>query len=103
MSKTFETNAGKALTMVSCLKKHFNEVEHLGVSREVLNKLESNAKKAIDMNKEVDALRETVSEKLHKANEKLSEVKDLAMDYRKIVKTNFPYEKWERYGVMDKR
>lgn len=103
MSKTFEANAEKALTMASSLKKHFNEVEHLGVSRDVLNKLESNAKKAIDMNKEVDALRETVSEKLHKANEKLSEVKDLAMEYRKIVKMNFPQEKWERYGIMDKR
>ena len=103
MSKTFETNAEKALTMALNLKKHFNEVEHLGVSREVLNKLESNAKKAITMNKEVDALRETVSEKLHKANEKLSEVKDLAMNYRKIIKMNFPQEKWERYGIMDKR
>lgn len=103
MSKTFETNAEKALTMALRLKEHFNEVEHLGVSREVLNKLESNAKKAITMNKEVDALRETVSEKLHKANEKLSEVKDLAMNYRKIIKMNFPQEKWERYGIMDKR
>ncbi|MBQ8760959.1 MAG: hypothetical protein IJZ06_06005 [Bacteroidales bacterium] len=103
MSKTFEANAEKALTLASSLKKHFNEVENLGISREVLNKLESNAKKAIEMNREVDALRETVSEKLHKANDKLSEVKDLAMDYRKIVKTNFPQEKWERYGVMDKR
>lgn len=103
MSKTFETNAEKVLTMALSLKKHFNEVEHLGVSREVLNKLESNAKKAITMNKEVDALRETVSEKLHKANEKLSEVKDLAMNYRKIIKMNFPQEKWERYGIMDKR
>lgn len=103
MSKTFETNAEKALTMALSLKKHFNEVEHLGVSREVLNKLESNAKKAIDMNKEVDALRETVSEKLHKANEKLSEVKDLAMNYRKIIKMSFPQDKWGRYGIMDKR
>ena len=103
MSKTFEANAEKALTLASSLKKHFNEVENLGISREVLNKLESNAKKAIEMNREVDALRETVSEKLHKANDKLSEVKDLAMDYRKIVKTNFPQEKWEHYGVMDKR
>ena len=103
MSKTFETNAEKALAMASCLKKHFNEVESLGISREVLNKLESNAKKAIDMNKEVDALRETVSEKLHKANEKLSEVKDLAMNYRKIIKMSFPQDKWGRYGIMDKR
>ena len=55
------------------------------------------------MNREVDNLRETVSEKLHKANDKLKEVKDLAMNYRKIVKMNFPQEKWERYGIMDKR
>lgn len=103
MSKTFETNAEKALTMASCLKRHFNEVEHLGVSREILNKLESNSKRAIEMNREVDNLRETVSEKLHKANDKLKEVKDLAMNYRKMVKMNFPQEKWERYGIMDKR
>ena len=62
MSKTFETNAQKALTMASGIKKHIDEVAHLGISTEGLDKLEAEAEKAIAMIQEVDALRQTVSE-----------------------------------------
>ena len=103
MSKTFETNAQKALTMASGIKKHIDEVAHLGIRTEGLDTLEAEANKAIEMIQEVDALRQTVSEKLQAANKKLADVKELAMGYRQTIKNNFPPEQWEHFGIMDKR
>ncbi|MBQ6689186.1 MAG: hypothetical protein IJN02_08130 [Bacteroidales bacterium] len=40
MSKTFETNAQKALTMASGIKKHIAEVAHLGIKTEGLDTFE---------------------------------------------------------------
>ena len=103
MSKTFETNAQKALMMASGIKSHLSEVAHLGIKAEGLDTLEAEAKKAIEMILEVDQLRLVVSEKLQAANEKLADVKELAMGYRQTIKSNFPMEKWEDFGIMDKR
>ena len=103
MSKTFETNAQKALTMASGIKKHLAQVSHLGISPAGLEKLEAEANKAIEMIREVDALRAEVSEKLQKANGQLANVKELAMGYRQSIKAYFPIEQWEMFGIMDKR
>lgn len=65
--------------MASGIKKHIAEVAHLGIKTEGLDKLEAEADKAIEMIREVDALRQTASEKLQKANEQLADVKELAM------------------------
>lgn len=89
--------------MASGIKKHLSEVAHLGIKAEGLDKLETEANKAIEMIQEVDALRQTVSEKLQAANEQLADVKELAMGYRQTIKNNFPPEQWEHFGIMDKR
>jgi len=89
--------------MASGIKKHLFEVAHLGIKAEGLDKLEAEANKAIEMIQEVDALRQTVSEKLQAANEQLADVKELAMGYRQTIKNNFPPEQWEHFGIMDKR
>ena len=89
--------------MASGIKKHLSEVAHLGIKAEGLDKLEAEANKAIEMIQEVDALRQTVSEKLQAANEQLGDVKELAMGYRQTIKNNFPPEQWEHFGIMDKR
>ena len=89
--------------MASGIKKHLYEVAHLGIKAEGLDKLEAEANKAIEMIQEVDALRQTVSEKLQAANEQLADVKELAMGYRQTIKNNFPPEQWEHFGIMDKR
>lgn len=89
--------------MASGIKTHLSEVAHLGIKAEGLDKLEAEANKAIEMIQEVDALRQTVSEKLQAANEQLADVKELAMGYRQTIKNNFPPEQWEHFGIMDKR
>lgn len=103
MSKTFENNAQKALTMASGIKQHLSAVAHLGIKTEGLDKLEAEANKAIEMIREVDALRQEASEKLQKANEQLADVKEIAMGYRQTIKNNFPMEQWEKFGISDKR
>ena len=65
--------------MASGIKKHLSEVAHLGIKAEGLDKLEA------------------------EANEQLADVKELAMGYRLTIKNNFPPEKWEHFGIMDKR
>ena len=62
--------------MASGIKKHIAEVTHLGIKTEGLDTLEAEANKAIEMIQEVDALRQTVSEKLQAANEKLADVRN---------------------------
>ena len=89
--------------MASGIKKHIDEVAHLGIRTEGLDTLEAEANKAIEMIQEVDALRQTISEKLQAANEQLADVKELAMGYRQTIKNNFPPEQWEHFGIMDKR
>ena len=84
-------------------EQHLSEVAHLGIRTEGLDKLEAEANKAIEMIKEVDALRQEASEKLQKANEQLADVKELAMGYRQTIKNNFPLEQWEKFGISDKR
>lgn len=94
MSKTFENNAQKALDMAAGLRKNLAQVATIGVRAEVLDRIETESRAAIEMSREVDALREEVSQKLQAANAKLAEVKELAMPYRTLVKCNFPPEKW---------
>lgn len=103
MSKTFETNAQKALTMAAGIKKHLDQVAHLGVKEDVLDKITADAELAIEMSREVDSLRQLTSEKLQQVNDKLAEVKEAAMHYRTLIKCNYPPERWEEFGIMDKR
>ena len=44
-----------------------------------------------------------MKKKLQAANEQLYSVKDRADKYRKIIKTNYQQEEWERFGLLDKR
>lgn len=103
MSKTFEQNAGKALMMVAGIKKHPDEATALGIKAETLDALNLKAEKAIEMIREVDALRAVVSEKLQNANSCLAEVKEEAQLIRQLIKSNYPLERWCDFGIMDKR
>lgn len=103
MSKTFETNAGKALSLAKGLRNNFEEVARLGITKEQIDRIETEANRAIEMSREVDSLREVVSQKLQSANDLLAEVKEQANQCRTLIKSNYPLEAWERFGLTDKR
>lgn len=88
--------------MVAGIRSHFQELSKLGIGTAAVDKLEAEASKAIEMIREVDALRAEVSEKLRKAIQ-LCEVKDQANVLRYLIKSGFPQEEWVKFGIMDKR
>jgi len=103
MSKVFETNALKGKSLATGMKKRIAELEIYGVKEQDLTAMEQDADKAIDMIREVDSLREEVSNKLQAANEQLNSLRDRAFAYRKIIKQNYPQEQWAGFGLQDKR
>ena len=103
MSKVFEENAQKAISLSEGLKKHYSEVSRYGVVESELDRLKDDAQAAIARIKEVDAMRLEVSKKLIAANAALDDVKERAMKYRKLIKTHYSPEQWIRFGIQDKR
>jgi hypothetical protein len=85
------------------MKKHLTELSARGVKQETLDLLIKASEEAIRMSQEVDRLRMEASEKMHEANAALCDVKDKYNELRMIVKNNYPFEQWYRFGLMDKR
>lgn len=103
MSKTYSDQVQKAELLVAGLKKNFELVKTRGISMEQIERLEKAATQAALMNREVETLREEVSLKAGAANKKLTEVKNDMQNAKQIIKRCFDQEKWQDFGVMDKR
>ncbi len=103
MSKVFETNALKGKALADGMRKKIAELNQYGVNEWELIEMSNDADKAIEMIREVEQLREVVSEKLKSANKQLDSVKERALAYRRIIKAHYTQDKWESFGLMDKR
>lgn len=103
MSKTYSDQVQKAELLVAGLKKNFELVKTRGISMEQIERLEKAATQAALMNREVETLREEVSLKAGAANKKLTGVKNDMQNVKQIIKRCFDQEKWQDFGVMDKR
>lgn len=103
MSKVFEANALKGKSLASGMKKKLSELSKYGVKEEDLTAMEQDADKAIEMIKEVDRMRAETTQKLVEANAQLNSLRDRANVYRKIIKSNYLPDQWEKFGLMDKR
>lgn len=103
MSKVYSEQVQKAQMLAAGLRKNFEQVKSRGISSEQIARLEEDAKEAARMNEEVEVLRAEVSAKAARANKKLTEVKSNMQDAKQIIKRCFDQEKWQDFGVMDKR
>lgn len=103
MSKVFETNALKGKSLASGMKKQLAELSKYGVKEADLSAMEQDADKAIEMIREVDRMREETTLKLAEANAQLNSLRERANVYRKLIKSNYLPDQWERFGLMDKR
>ena len=103
MSKVFEANALKGKSLAAGMRKKLPELSKYGVTEKELIDIENDVDKAITMIKEVDSMREETSRRLNAANEQLLGVKERVDRYRKLIKDNYPIERWEEFGLMDKR
>lgn len=103
MSKVYSEQIQKAQTLVSGLKKNFELIKNHGITKEQIALLENDATIAASLNEEVEALRAQINAKVRQANKKLIEVKNNMTNTKKIVKSHFDQEKWQYFGIQDKR
>lgn len=103
MSKTYSDYLTKAQMLVAGLRKNSELVKEKGIAPEDVSKLESLTAEGEVLNKEVERMRQETSVKVTEANQKLTEIKDLSLHFKRIVKQHFDNTRWIDFGVPDKR
>lgn len=103
MSKTIETQVEKSRMLIDGFRKNIGELAAKGVTAEKLNKMEADLKRLEDAGKNVEEIRGTLSAATKQMNAILDEVKNDFQSEKKIIKADYPQEKWIKYGVADKR
>lgn len=103
MSKTTELQIEKSQVLIEGLNRHIAELSSKGIQAASLTTMSEDLAILKKMSEECDALKETLSGKVKEMNTVLKRVKDTFADHKRIVKSNYPQERWIDYGVQDKR
>lgn len=103
MSKTISTQIEKAQILISGLRKNLHLVANKGIDAQLLDKMEAISKELAEQSKKVKVLREEVAKEVKIATKLQNELRGKFYDTKRIIKTNFLQEKWETFGVLDKR
>lgn len=103
MSKTYLDQVCKAKVLTAGLKGNYEQAQNIGISLEELSKLENAICEGEKLNGEVDRLRSETQRAVLRANQKLSEIKVLAIALKRTVKRNIDVKRWSDFGVLDKR
>ena len=102
-SKTIELQIEKSQVLIEGLNRNIAELRPKGVKDESLTSMTNDLSTLKKMSDECDALRENLAGKVKEMNAVLMHVKDAFANHKRIVKTNYPQERWINYGVQDKR
>ncbi len=103
MSKTVEIQIEKSRNLISGLRKHLKETGDRQVTEKDLSSFESSLAELAHISAEIDRLRERLNPMVKEMNSKLLSVKELYGEQKKIIKGKYPMERWQEYGVPDKR
>ena len=103
MSKTIDLQVEKSRSLIEGYRNNLAELQAKGVTAAQLDKMEEDVKKLLAAGEECDRLRAELAEKVRLANAILQTVKDDFLDKKKIVKSSYDQEVWQRYGIHDKR
>ena len=103
MSKTIEIQIEKSQGLIAGLRKHVSERGEQGVRTQEIDAMEKALRQLEAANAEVDRLREELSPKVKHMNEVLATVKAAYADTKKTLKGFYPQERWNDYGIPDKR
>ncbi|MDL2208809.1 hypothetical protein LJB97_04220 [Parabacteroides sp. OttesenSCG-928-O15] len=103
MSKVYSEQIEKTSLLLEGLKNNQSILKQKGISADFIEKLESDNNQAIIYNDENDRLKADLKVKTVRANRKLDEIKAMVKEVKKIIKQDFPQEKWRNFGIMDKR
>ncbi len=103
MSKTIEIQVEKSRNLIAGLRKHVSEKGEQGINNQQINEMEVALGQLKQMNDEVERLREELTPKVKQMNDMLSAVKTVYSDTKKMLKDCYPQERWQEYGIPDKR
>lgn len=103
MSKVYLEQIEKTEQLLEGLKNNINLVKDKGLDKDFIRKLEADKDQAIIYNSENDKLRAELKAKAHRANQKLEEIKAQVKEAKRVIKQDFPQERWQYFGISDKR
>lgn len=103
MSKTTEILSEKCRTFIAGMQQHLTEVQTLGIQLEQLQQLDKELQELDGISRATEALREELHVKVGELNRKMDGIKSSFQEMKSRVKSNYPQDQWQRYGVTDKR
>lgn len=103
MSKTIDLQIEKVNTLIKGLNNNAAEMAKYGITSNNIAEMETLKGKLAEANKECDAIRAELSEKVKAMNSTLIQVKERFQETKRKIKNNYPQYDWAKYGVMDKR
>lgn len=103
MSKTTEIQIEKSRNLIEGLRRHVREMGERGISNKDINEMEKTVAMLSDANIEVDRLREELTPKVKKMNDLMTIAKAAYAESKKTLKGYYPQERWQDYGIPDKR
>ena len=103
MSKTYLNQVEKTKMLVNGLSDNQTLVRNVGISDEQVAELSQIAVEAEVLNKAVDDLRAALSVKTREANRKLVELREKTLAAKRVIKRCYEPERWQNFGILDKR
>lgn len=103
MSKTIDLQIEKVNSLIKGLNNNAAEMAKHGITSNDIAEMVNLNGKLTEANKECDAIRAQLSEKVKAMNITLILVKKRFQEIKRMIKNNYPQEDWAKYGVMDKR
>lgn len=103
MSKTIDLQIEKSRVLIDGLRKNIDALRDKGFDGGELDTMTADLEALRQANRECDAIREQLSEKVKTVNDILAGVKEKFAEKKRIIKGYYPQEEWIKYGVQDKR
>lgn len=103
MSKTYSDQIEKVQMLTAGVKKNLEALNNPNVTPELIERIEAESLKALEMNREVEEIRADLKQKTARNNQLMQEIKQEALEIKRFIKKNFEQPEWIRFGVMDKR
>ncbi|MCI5818208.1 MAG: hypothetical protein SPE53_07210 [Prevotella sp.] len=103
MSNTIELQLEKSCMLIAGLRKNLSLLADKGITESMLDNMESDIQNLESQNRECNAARAALSERVKAMNNKFNDLKETYFSTKRIIKNNYPQEVWNRFGVEDKR
>ena len=103
MAQVISDQILKAQTLCNGLQKNIELVKPIGITQQLIQMMESEAKQLDERNQKQDQMRAELQQYSRQTSEILNKLKDQIQQAKKSIKQNYTQEKWISFGVVDKR